>query len=87
MPIAMRTPYTTHGITIQAIKLNINVITITIIKINKLTLLDKIGFFIINLKPYAKSCNNPNNPTTLRPILHCMEAITLHLAKIKNSYS
>jgi hypothetical protein len=54
----------------QAIKLNINIITEAIIKINKLALLGKMGFFIINLKPSAKCCNNSNNPTTLGPFLH-----------------
>jgi hypothetical protein len=33
--------------------------TRAIIKINKLTLLGKMGYFIINLKPFAKGCNNP----------------------------
>jgi len=46
-----------HGITTQVIKLNINVITKTIIKINKLALLGQMGSFIINLKPLAKGCN------------------------------
>jgi hypothetical protein len=73
-----------HGITAQAIKLNINVIIGAIIKINKLALLGKMGSFIINLKPYAKGCNNPNNPTTLGPFLR-MEAITLRSAKTKKA--
>jgi hypothetical protein len=81
-----KAPYMAHGITTQAIKLNINVIIGAIIKINKLTLLGKMGSFIINLKPSTKGCNNPNNPTTLRPFLHCMEeAITLCLAKTKKT--
>jgi len=37
-PIAMKAPYTAHDITTQAIKLNINVITGAIIKINKLAI-------------------------------------------------
>jgi hypothetical protein len=45
------------------------------------------GSFIINLKPSAKSCNNPNNPITLGPFLRCMEAITLSSAKTKKGYS
>jgi hypothetical protein len=54
-----------------------------IIKINKLTLLSKMGYFIIILKPSGKGCNNPNNLTTLRPFLRCMEAIILCSAKTK----
>jgi len=69
----------------QATKLNINVITGAIIKINKLALLGKIGSFIINFKPSAKGCNNPNNPTTLGPFLRCIEAITLRSAKTKKA--
>jgi len=38
--------------------------------------------FIINLKPSEKCCNNPNNPTTLRPILYCIETNILHSIKI-----
>jgi hypothetical protein len=84
-PIATKAPYMVHGITAQTIKLNINVITRAIIKINKLSLLGKMGSFIINLKPYAKGYNNPNNPTTLGPFLRCMEAITLRSTKIKKA--
>jgi hypothetical protein len=84
-PIATKALYTTHGITTQAIKLNINVIIGAIIKINKLALLGKMGSFIINLKPSAKDSNNPNNPTTLRPFLCCMEVITLRLVKTKKT--
>jgi hypothetical protein len=35
------------------------------------------GFFIINLKSYAKCCNNSNNPTKLGPFLQ-FKLITLH---------
>jgi hypothetical protein len=60
----------------QAIKLNINVITGGIIKINKLAVLRKMYSFIINLKSFAKGCNNSNNPTTLGPFLQ-FKLITL----------
>ncbi len=76
-PIVTKAPYMAQGIRAQAIKLNINIITGIIIKINKLALLGKMGSFIVNLKPSTKGCNNPNNPTTLGPFLHCMEAIIL----------
>jgi hypothetical protein len=69
----------------QAIKLNINVITGAIIKINKLTLLGKMGSSVINLKPYAKGYNNLNNLTTLGPFLRCMETIILRSAKTKKT--
>jgi hypothetical protein len=74
-----------HNITTQAIKLNINEIIGAIINVNKLALLGKMGSFIIYLKPSAKGCNNPNNPTTLGPFLQCMEAITSHSAKTKKA--
>ncbi len=82
-PIATKAPYIVHGITTQAIKLNINVIIITIIEINKLALPGKVGSFIINLKPSAKGCNSPNNPTPLGPFICYMEVITLRSTKTK----
>jgi acetylglutamate synthase len=74
-----------HGMMAQAIKLNINVNIGTIIKTNKLTLLGKMGSFVINLKPYAKGYNNLNNLTTLGPFLRCMETIILRSAKTKKT--
>lgn len=38
--------------------------------------------FIVNLKPSGKCCNNPNNLTTLRPFLHCIETNILHSTTI-----
>ncbi len=45
----MKAPYMVHGITTQAVKFNINVITRAIIKINKLALLGKMGIIILSI--------------------------------------
>ena len=57
-----------------------NVITGAIIERKKLALGGRIGSFVIDFKPSARGCNNPNNPTTLRPFRRYMEAMTLRSA-------
>ncbi|KAD5508508.1 hypothetical protein E3N88_16211 [Mikania micrantha] len=56
-----------------------------ILKGEKFALLGEIGSFIINLKPPARGCNNPNNPTTSGPFRRCTKAITLRSASTKKA--
>jgi hypothetical protein len=55
----------------------VDVITRTITERKKLALGGGIGSFKIDFKPSAKSYNNPDDPTTLRPFQRYMEAMTL----------
>ena len=71
------------GITLQLVKLNINIRIGARIKI---WILECVGISISlhnSLKPSANGCSRPPKPTTFGPRLRWIDAITLRSAKVK----
>jgi hypothetical protein len=75
--------FNARGMTLQLVKLSINIKIGAKINICIFECVGNIISLHINLNPSARGCNKPLKPTTLGPRLRWIEAITLRSAKVK----